>query len=221
MRALPRPTEMSDAGSFDWSADDRRRLDSLQDSPRTATPPSSSGRRTRRGGRRWRGGTPPDPPAFTRDLQHDPHGWRKYTRSVRIWQQLVSPYLPKSEQALRLLNKITDEAALILEFDDIKDFYVDGGIDVLLGRLEPHFNQRQINTLAEDLIAFENFNRSPGETIAKAITRMLVLETRLRTHQIPLLPDKVRTVKLLRAMKLDERGVQSVLSSTGNILRAT
>ena len=216
-----------DTDQYNWSADDDRPLRELREaaSPETRAPSSSAGgsglsatRRGRRGGKRWRGGTPPNPPSFTTELQNDPQGWRKYARLVEIWKRLIQPYLPPEEQGLRLYQQVQGEAQLILEFEPLDQFSKADGVQVLLDKLSVHFDQRQVNTLTADLIQYESFGRRPNEPIPGAITRFQVLELRMAAHGIDPLPDKVRTVKLLRGMKLDLRGVQSVLASTGNLL---
>ena len=129
----------SDFGSFDWSGDDRRALDSIGGaSPRTLAPSVGSwgsGHRGRRGGRRWRGGAPPEAPAFTRELQNDAQGWRKFSRLVLVWQKLVAPYLLPEEQALRLMQELQDEALLLVEFIDVDFFFRPDGVKRLLDHL--------------------------------------------------------------------------------------
>ena len=55
------------------------------------------------------------------------------------------------------------------------------GVTLVMDRLKPHFDQRQVNTLTEDLIMFENFTRLPNEAVSHAITRFLVMEARRQT----------------------------------------
>jgi len=132
---------------------------------------------------------------------------------------LIAEYLPPREQALRLLAKVEGEAAQLLEQVPVNELACEEGVPHLMGVLRPHFDQRNVANVAEDLLAFENFSRRQGEQVAAGVTRFLTLEMRLTSHHnVQPLADPMRVIKFLRAMRLDERGVQSVLSSTGNKL---
>ena len=65
--------------------------------------------------------------------------------------------------------------------------------------------------------AYEKLERHAGETVHAFIRRYGCTERRLRLEGEAQYPDEVRAIKLLDGCKLDERSVQVLLSSIGNV----
>ena len=79
------------------------------------SPLDSQGRPRRRGkggGKGWRGGPPPQPPALTGTMQHiQGKAFRLWLQKIERWRAIARFYYPENEQGIRLLEVIQDEPA--------------------------------------------------------------------------------------------------------------
>ena len=78
--------------------------------------------------------------------------------------------VPPEEAAIRLLEKVEDQAADAIEFRDLDRYFVANGIDLLLEDLRPDFEEKRVHNIGELTGRYENLSRSQGESIHASLT---------------------------------------------------
>ena len=196
-------------------------------------PLSSTGSRRKRGSRggaqaktssssdkgtdkRWRSGAISAPPAFDGDIEADPFCFRHYKRRLKRWVEITREYLPPNEQALRALECLRGEAEVEMEEIDDSRYNVENGIELLLQDLEASFGAKELFRQGGVIREFESLSRLQGESVAAFIRRFRLLERRLQEAHVDPYPEPARVVKLLDALRLDERSTSQVLLAAGN-----
>ena len=139
---------------------------------------------------------------------------RKWKRKVDIWVRLTSEQISPGEQALRLLEKLDDEAALELEEADLNRFDCEKGVENLIDALKT-FEEHGLFRKADVIRQYENIKRKAGEQVHAYIRRFVRLERLLGHTKVEPYPEDVRTLKLIDSIGLDERSMKVVLTSAG------
>ena len=127
---------------------------------------------------KWRGGTPPQPPAWRYDV-NDLRAYAKWARKVEIWRVQVSAYMPRREAALLLYTSLTGEAEAELEHVPIHNINHENGIDFILNALKAPMEQKAVYQKRKFLTDFEQLNRYPGEGLRSFANRYRRVEKSL------------------------------------------
>ena len=164
---------------------------------------------------RYRGGKIPYAPGFDGDTDKDPRCYKKWLRSIEIWRRLATPCAPPGELSLRLLERLSGDAADLIEYNDPLEYDHVDGIQKLIKEMEV-FDQKPVHEIGGVVRRYENIARAQGESITKFIRRLGKLEKELYAKGFKDYPEYARVVKLLDGCKIDERSMQIVLGSAGN-----
>ena len=89
-------------------------------------------------------------------------------------------------------------------------------IELLLQDLEVSFGAKELFRQGGVIREFESLSRLQGESVAAFIRRFRLLERRLQEAHVDPYPEQARVVKLLDALRLDERSTSQVLLAAGN-----
>eukprot|EP00435_Cladocopium_sp_Y103_P063075 s1794_g24.t1 len=136
-------------------------------------------------GIKWRGGRPPDPPAF----EHNPRDLRSYPqweRKVRLWESRVSNWLPPREAALLLLESLTGQAELETEHLQLERVGQADGITYLLGELRQTLGERTLYLKRLYLQEWEVIARQQNESVRGYTNRFKRILLDLRSQEIGL-----------------------------------
>ena len=80
----------------------------------TASNSSWTSKRGPEPGVRWRGGTPPQPPAW-KYSNTDLRAFSRWERKIRVWQMQIKNYMTAADSALMLYTNLSGEAELEVE----------------------------------------------------------------------------------------------------------
>ena len=127
---------------------------------------------------RWRGGTPPAPPAWRYDVS-DLRAFSKRARKVEIWRVQISSYMTSREAALYLYTSLTGEAEAELEHVPIDKINHEDGIDFILRSLKEPMEQKSIFQKRKFLSDFEQLSRYPNEGLRTFANRYRRVERSL------------------------------------------
>ena len=111
---------------------------------------------------RWRGGTPPAPPAWKYDVT-DLRAFSKWARKIEIWRVQIGSYMTSREASLLLYTSLTGEAEAELEHAPLEKINHENGIDYILETLKAPMEQKAVYQKRKFLADFEQLNRYPGE----------------------------------------------------------
>ena len=89
-------------------------------------------------------------------------------------------------------------------------------IELLLQDLEVSFGAKELFRQGGVIREFESLSRLQGESVAAFIRRFRLLERRLQEAHVDPYPEQARVVKLLDALRLDERSTSQVLLAVDN-----
>ena len=115
-------------------------------------------------GVKFRGGTPPQPPAWSYSA-FDIRAYEKYERKVKVWELQTKDYMTDAEAALCLFTSLRGEAEQELEFVDVNTIYKKSGVDVILSQLKQAFQQKTVYVKRQYLHEYESIGRFPGESL--------------------------------------------------------
>ena len=136
-------------------------------------------------GVKWRGGRPPDPPAF----EHNPRDLRSYPRwerKVRLWEKRVLHWLPPGEAALLLLESLTGQAELETEHLQLERVGEQDGITYLLTELRQTLGERTLYLKRLYLQEWEVVARQMNESVRNYTNRFKRILLDLRSQDIGL-----------------------------------
>ena len=121
-------------------------------------------------GIRWRGGKPPDPPAY----EHNPRDLRsfpRWERRVKLWQRRVSQWLTPGEAGLFLLESLTGQAELETEHVSLDRAAQADGVDYLLSTLRNPLGEKSLYLKRLYLQEWENIGRQQNESVRSYLNR--------------------------------------------------
>ena len=171
-------------------------------------------------GVKWRGGAPPQPPAWT--YQHsDIRSFERYERKVRIWKLQAKHYMTDAEIGLSLFTSLKGEAELEMEFIDVAKIYAKNGVEVILDQLRQSFQQKSVYVKRQYLYEYESVGRLPQESLRAYVNRYRRLENSLRAIGVDVTKtyDKdSRGSRLLHRARLSQEQQRLVLVGTGQQL---
>ena len=127
---------------------------------------------------RWRGGTPPAPPAWKYDVT-DLRAFSKWARKIEIWRVQISSYMTSREASLLLYTSLTGEAEAELEHAPLEKINHETGIDYILETLKAPMEQKAVYQKRKFLADFEQLNRYPGEGLRTFANRYRRVERSL------------------------------------------
>lgn len=121
-------------------------------------------------GLRWRTGQHPQPPSWRYD-PNDLRAFAKFEKKVRIWQIQMQAYASPADQALLLYGSLTGDAEQELEHMSIEEVHKEGGIDLILQKLQTPFEQRTVFQKRKFIHEYEVLKRFQGEVMRNYISR--------------------------------------------------
>ena len=136
-------------------------------------------------GIRWRGGKPPEPPAY----EHQPRDLRsfpRWERRIRLWQKRVLMWLTPGEAALLLLESLTGQAELETEHLEIERVAQPDGIDYLLSELRKPLGEKTLYLKRLYLQEWETVGRQLNESIRSYVNRFRRILMDLRSREVGL-----------------------------------
>ena len=136
-------------------------------------------------GIRWRGGKPPEPPAY----EHQPRDLRafpRWERRVRLWQKRVLMWLTPGEAALLLLESLTGQAELETEHLQIDRVAQADGIDYLLEELRRPLGEKALYLKRLYLQEWESISRQLNESVRSYVNRFRRVLMDLRSQEVGL-----------------------------------
>ena len=104
---------------------------------------------------KWRGGTPPSPPA---------------------WKPQIKPYMCDADAALMLMTSLSGEAELEVEHLDLKRVHHKDGTRYILDVLREPLQQKQLFQKRNLLSSYETVSRHQGESLRQFINRCRRIE---------------------------------------------
>ena len=125
----------------------------------TASNSSWTSRRGPEPGVRWRGGTPPQPPAW-KYSNTDLRAFSRGERKIRVWQMQIKNYMTAADSALMLYTNLSGEAELEVEHLQLDKINSSGGVDYILETLRGPLQQKELFQKRKLLADFENVSRS-------------------------------------------------------------
>eukprot|EP00439_Symbiodinium_sp_Y106_P042581 s4645_g5.t1 len=162
---------------------------------------------------RWRGGTPPSPPAWRYDPS-DLRAYNKWARKVQIWQVQIQNYMTKREAALLLYTSLTGEAEAELEHVPLEKINCDGGISYILESLKEPMAQKSVSQKRKFLADYENISRYPSEGLRTYANRYRRIERSLEALGVQITgmyDDESRGNRLLERARLSAPDQRLVL----------
>ena len=136
-------------------------------------------------GIRWRGGKPPDPPAY----EHNPRDLRsfpRWERRVRLWQRRVSQWLTPGEAGLFLLESLTGQAELETEHVSLDRAAQADGVDYLLSTLRNPLGEKSLYLKRLYLQEWENIGRQQNESVRSYLNRFRRVMLDLQSQEVGL-----------------------------------
>ncbi|CAE7665208.1 GIP [Symbiodinium sp. CCMP2592] len=127
---------------------------------------------------RWRGGTPPPPPAWKYDVT-DLRAFSKWARKVEIWRVQIKSYMTARDASLLLYTSLSGEAEAELEHAPLDRINHENGIDYILETLKAPMEQKGVYQKRKFLSDFEQLNRYPGEGLRTFANRYRRVERSL------------------------------------------
>ena len=108
----------------------------------TASNSSWTSKRGPEPGVRWRGGTPPQPPAW-KYSNTDLRAFSRWERKIRVWQMQIKNYMTAADSALMLYTNLSGEAELEVEHLQLDRINSSGGVDYILETLRGPLQQKR------------------------------------------------------------------------------
>ena len=125
-------------------------------------------------GVRWRGGTPPSPPAWKNS--NDLRAFARWERKIDVWTMQIKPFMPMPDAALMLFTSLTGEAELETEHLDLNKINSPDGIKYLMDSLREPLQQKLLFQKRKLLADYEQIARYPNESVRQFSNRYVRVE---------------------------------------------
>ena len=171
-------------------------------------------------GVRWRGGTPPAPPAW-KGSSADLRAFARWERRIEIWKLQIRSYMTDSEAALMLFTSLTGEPEQEVEHLDLAKVNCSSGISYIVDSLREPLQQRTLFQKRKLLADYEQVGRNNLESIRQYVNRYKRIERDLETVGISsgsMYDGESRGNRLLERAKLAPDLQRLVLIAAGNSL---
>lgn len=171
-------------------------------------------------GVRWRGGTPPAPPAW-KGSSSDLRAFARWERRIEIWKLQIRSYMSDSEAALMLFASLTGEPEQEVEHLDLAKVNCSSGISYIVDSLREPLQQRTLFQKRKLLADYEQVGRNNSESIRQYVNRYKRIERDLETVGISsgsMYDGESRGNRLLERAKLAPDLQRLVLIAAGNSL---
>ncbi|CAJ1354878.1 unnamed protein product [Effrenium voratum] len=171
-------------------------------------------------GRKWRGGTPPQPPQY-KAASNDLRAFARWVKKLEVWKLQASNYMPRNEMALMLFTSLTGEAGQEVEHLDITKVNQSSGVEYIVEHLRSPLEQKAIFQKRSLLNAYEQVARYPNEGVRQYINRYNRIERDLRSLGIEtgaMYDSESRGNRVLERCKLAPDLQRLVLIAAGNSL---
>ena len=171
-------------------------------------------------GVRWRGGTPPAPPAW-KGSSADLRAFARWERRIEIWKLQIRSYMTDSEAALMLFTSLTGEPEQEVEHLDLAKVNCSSGINYIVDSLREPLQQRTLFQKRKLLADYEQVGRNNLESIRQYVNRYKRIERDLETVGISsgsMYDGESRGNRLLERAKLAPDLQRLVLIAAGNSL---
>ena len=171
-------------------------------------------------GVRWRGGTPPAPPAW-KGSSADLRAFARWERRIEIWKLQIRSYMTDSEAALMLFTSLTGEPEQEVEHLDLAKVNCNTGISYIVDSLREPLQQRTLFQKRKLLADYETVGRNNTESIRQYVNRYKRIERDLETVGISsgsMYDGESRGNRLLERAKLAPDLQRLVLIAAGNSL---
>ena len=172
-------------------------------------------------GVRWRGGTPPAPPAW-KGSSADLRAFARWERRIDIWKLQIRSYMSEAEAALMLFTSLTGEPEQEVEHLDLAKVNSSSGISYIVDSLREPLQQRTLFQKRKLLADYEQVGRNNTESIRQYVNRYKRIERDLETVGISsgsMYDDgESRGNRLLERAKLAPDLQRLVLIAAGNSL---
>ena len=171
-------------------------------------------------GRKWRGGTPPQPPQY-KAASNDLRAFARWVKKLEVWKLQASNYMPRNEMALMLFTSLTGEAEQEVEHLDITKVNQSSGVEYIVEHLRSPLEQKAIFQKRSLLNAYEQVARYPNEGVRQYINRYNRIERDLRSLGIEtgaMYDSESRGNRVLERCKLAPDLQRLVLIAAGNSL---
>ena len=113
-------------------------------------------------GVRWRGGTPPAPPAWKNS--NDLRAFARWGRKIGVWTMQIKAFMPMSDAALMLFTSLTGEAEFLTERLDLSKINTNDGIKYLMDSLREPLQQKLPFQKRKLLSDYEQIARYPNKS---------------------------------------------------------
>ena len=113
-------------------------------------------------GVRWRGGTPPAPPAWKNS--NDLGAFARWERKIGVWTMQIKAFMPMSDAALMLFISLTGEAEFLTERLDLSKSNTNDGIKYLMDSLREPLQQKLLFQKRKLLSDYEQIARYPNKS---------------------------------------------------------
>ena len=181
---------------------------------------SWNSRREPEKGVRWRGGTPPAPPAW-KGSSADLRAFARWERRIDIWKLQIRSYMSEAEAALMLFTSLTGEPEQEVEHLDLARVNSSCGISYIVDSLREPLQQRTLFQKRKLLADYEQVGRNNTESIRQYVNRYKRIERDLETVGISsgsMYDGESRGNRLLERAKLAPDLQRLVLIAAGNSL---
>ena len=171
-------------------------------------------------GVRWRGGTPPAPPAW-KGSSADLRAFARWERRIDIWKLQIRSYMSEAEAALMLFTSLTGEPEQEVEHLDLAKVNSSSGISYIVDSLREPLQQRTLFQKRKLLADYEQVGRNNTESIRQYVNRYKRIERDLETVGISsgsMYDGESRGNRLLERAKLAPDLQRLVLIAAGNSL---
>ena len=167
-------------------------------------------------GVKFRGGTPPNPPAWQYD-KGDLRAFAKWKKRVEIWMIQIANYVPLKETGILLYNSLKGELEEELEDADISQIYNPKGVEFILNILSRAIETRSVHLKRKLLADYEHLYRHNGEGMRSFINRYQRSERALLSVNImveKMYDGEARGARMLERTKLPVEMQRQVLIGT-------
>ena len=121
-------------------------------------------------GVRFRGGAPPNPPAW-RYSRDDIRSFPKWQKKLAVWKKQIQAYMPLADAALMLYTSLSGEPEEELEHIDLERLHHHDGIDYIESLLKQGLETKLIYQKRKLMNEFETIVRQQSESMRAFVNR--------------------------------------------------